>query len=151
MLEFYTARGLYCNRSFVVGVSKMVDSPFGDQDPILYKIFSVDLRWILLRQKFCKESSSQKFWSSKIQRNSTLKHFYMIGSRARTFFEGTGFEPRTSRYKADCLSFDHHHGLTGKENWEETKLRDSCLMTKRVEDKNDWMKKSKIVGNRIHV
>ena len=51
-------------------------------DPI--KKFSIDLRWILLRRKFCKEISSQKFWSSKIQRNSTLKNFYRIGSRVRT-------------------------------------------------------------------
>ena len=46
------------------------------------KNFSMDLRWILLRWKFCKEISGQKFWSSKIQRNSTLKNFCRIGSRS---------------------------------------------------------------------
>ena len=47
------------------------------------KNFSADLCWILLRRKFCKEISGQKFWSSKIQRNVTLKNFYRIGSRSR--------------------------------------------------------------------
>ena len=31
------------------------------------KNFSVDLHWILQRQKFRKEILGQKFWSSKIQ------------------------------------------------------------------------------------
>ena len=54
-------------------------------DLILLKNFSVDLRWILPRQKFCKEISGQKFWSSNIQRNSTLKNFYRIGGPCLTF------------------------------------------------------------------
>ena len=47
-------------------------------DPI--KNFSVELRWILLGQKICKEILGQKFWSCKLQRNSMLKIFNRIGS-----------------------------------------------------------------------
>ena len=42
---------------------------------------SVNLRWILLRQKNYKGILGQKFWRSKIQRRLTLELFYRIGSR----------------------------------------------------------------------
>ena len=46
---------------------------------------SYKLRWILLLQNFWPEISLQNFWRSKIQRKSTLKFFYRIGSRAGSF------------------------------------------------------------------